>query len=288
MHSEIASKWVGARNKKVAPMRLLAAALGVLLTAAVPAVSQTAPSVRELGPPGGNRPLPGARRRRVDPNWPPKGKTPMTPDGKPDLSGAWNPNAFPENVNLPNALKRQGVEIPFQPWAKELYEKRRANQSADDPEGHCLPPGVPRMNTTPYPFRIVQTPKLIIIVYEGGAHIWRQIFMDGRSHPADPNPTWLGDSIGHWEGDTLVVDTVGFNGLTWLDESGLPSTESLHVIERFSRPDLGHLEIVNIVDDPKAYTKPWSFTTHPVMQKGDLMEYICQENNRDVEHLVGK
>lgn len=231
---------------------------------------------------------PVARSRGGDPNWPPKGPTPMTPDGKPDLSGAWEPNAFAENVNLPNALKRTGVEIPFQAWAKDLYDMRHVNHSADDPEGHCLPPGVPRMNTTPYPFRIMQSPNLTLIVYEGGAHIWRQIFTDGRPHPKDPNPDWLGDSIGHWEGDALVVDTVGFNGKTWIDESGLPTTESLHIIERFRRPDLGHMEIVNTVDDPKAYTKSWSFTTHPVMLKGELMEYICQENNRDVEHLVGK
>ena len=164
----------------------------------------------------------------------------------------------------------------------------RTTISRDDPEARCLPPGVPRMTTTPYPFRIVQTPGLTMIVYEGGAHVWRQIFTDGRAHSDDPNPSWLGESIGQWEGDTFVIDTIGFNGKTWLDEAGLPTTESLHVIERFRRPDFGHLEIENTVDDPKAYTKPWSFTTHPVMLKGELMEYICQENNRDVEHLVGK
>ena len=113
-------------------------------------------------------------------------------------------------------------------------------------------------------------------------------FTDGRPHTEDPNPSWLGDSIGHWDGDTFVIDTVGLNGKAWLDESGLPTTEALHVIERISRPDYGHLVIENIIDDPKAYTKPWSFTTHPVMLKGELMEYICQENNRDVEHLMGK
>jgi hypothetical protein len=266
---------------------LLAVSYTVLAVVAfVPALGQTesAPAPKDFSPS-----LTGpVRARRVDPNWPPKGATPRTADGKPDLSGAWAPNAIRENVDLRATLKKQGVEIPFQPWAEKLYLQRKAAFSKDDPEGHCLPPGVPRMTTTPYPFRIVETPKLYLIVYEGGAHIWRQIFMDGRSHPSDPNPTWLGDSIGHWEGDTLVVDTVGLNGRTWLDESGLPTTESLHVIERFSRPDLGHLEIQNIIDDPKAYTKSWSFTTHPVMLKGDLMEYICQENNRDVQHLVGK
>jgi hypothetical protein len=221
---------------------------------------------------------------KAKPTWPPSGPTPRTADGRPDLSGAWEPNAFRQNVDL----VKTGVEVPFQPWAEKLYREHKDSLSKDDPEGYCLPPGVPRVSTTPYPFRIVQTPNLTIIVYEGGAHVWRQIFTDGRSHSADPDPTWLGESIGHWEGDTFVVDTTSFNGKTWIDESGLPTTESLHVIERFRRLDLGHLEIENTIDDPKAYTKPWKFTTHPVMLKGELMEYICQENNRDIPHLVGK
>jgi hypothetical protein len=218
------------------------------------------------------------------PAWPPSGPTPRTADGKPDLSGNWEPNAFRQNVNLLGT----GVEIPFQPWAEKLYHERKENISKDDPEARCLPPGVPRMSTTPYPFRIVQTPALTVIVYEGGAHVWRQIFMDGRPHSRDPNPSWLGESIGYWEGDTFVVDTIGLNGRTWIDQSGLPTTEALHVIERFRRIDLGHMEIEHTVDDPRAYTKPWKFATHPQMLKGELIEYICQENNKDVEHLVGK
>lgn len=218
------------------------------------------------------------------PAWPPAGPMPRTPDGKPDLSGNWEPNAIRQNVDM----VATGVEVPFQPWAEKLYKERKANISKDDPEARCMPPGVPRMSTTPYPFRIVQTPTLTVIVYEGGAHVWRQIFTDGRPHSQDPNPSWLGESIGHWEGETFVVDTVGLNGKTWIDESGLPTTDALHVIERFRRIDLGHLEIEHTVDDPKAYTKPWKFTTHPVMLRGELIEYICQENNRDVEHLVGK
>jgi hypothetical protein len=237
-----------------------------------PAGSQAYPSATESKP--------GAAKAA----WPPAGPTPHTADGKPDLSGAWAPNAIRQNVDL----VATGVQVPFQPWAEKVYEQHKATISRDDPEARCLPPGVPRMTTTPYPFRIMQTPGLTLIVYEGGAHIWRQIFTDGRPHSEDPNPSWLGESIGHWEGDTFVIDTIGLNGKTWLDEAGLPTTESLHVTERIRRPDFGHLEIENVVDDPKAYTKPWSFTTHPVMLKGELMEYICQENNRDVEHLVGK
>ena len=218
-------------------------------------------------------------------DWPPSGPTPRTADGKPDLSGNWEPNAINMNVDM---VGRGGVAVPFQPWAEALYKERKTNISKDDPEARCLPPGVPRMSTTPYPFRIVQTPNLTVIVYEGGAHIWRQIFTDGRPHSKDPNPSWLGESIGHWEDDTFVVDTIGNNGKTWIDESGLPTTDALHVIERFRRIDLGHMEIEHTVDDPKAYTKPWTFTTRPTMLRGELIEYICQENNRDVEHLVGK
>jgi hypothetical protein len=217
------------------------------------------------------------------PGWPPQGPVPRLADGKPDLSGPWAPNALRINNNISSSVK----DIPLQPWAAELLKLRRANIGKDDPEGFCLPPGVPRTNTTPFPFRIVQS-GLIVIIYEGGAHLWRQIFMDGRPHPKDPNPTWLGDSIGRWEGDTLVVDSVGFNGKSWIDAAGLPTTESLHVIERFRRIDRGYLEIEHTIDDPKAYTKPWTFTIHPMLLDGELMEYICQENNADIQHLVGR
>jgi hypothetical protein len=254
----------------------------------VPSWAQ-APNPNALTAPAGSQqaypaPPTEAKPGAAKPAWPPSGPTPRTADGKPDLSGAWAPNAIRQNVDL----VATGVQVPFQPWAEKVYQQHKDTISKDDPEARCLPPGVPRMTTTPYPFRIVQTPGLTIIVYEGGAHVWRQIFTDGRGHSEDPNPSWLGESIGHWEGDTFVIDTIGLNGKTWLDEAGLPTTESLHVIERIRRTDFGHLETENTIDDPKAYTKPWSFTTHPVMLKGELMEYICQENNKDVEHLVGK
>jgi hypothetical protein len=206
---------------------------------------------------------------------------PKNADGKPDITGAWNPNAIMLNVDM---VGRGGVKVPFQPWAEKAYHEAQAK---NDPEAHCLPPGIPRMSTTPYPFRIVQTPGLTLIVYEGGAHVWRQIFTDGRPHDKDPNPSWLGDSIGKWDGDTFVIDTIGLNGKAWIDESGLPETDKMHVIERIRRVDMGHLEIEHTVDDPGAYTEPWKFTTHPTQLKGELMEYICQENNRDVDHLSG-
>ena len=218
------------------------------------------------------------------PGWPPPGPVPRLADGKPDLSGPWAPNALRINNNADSIVK----DIPMQPWVADLLKQRRARIGKDDPEGFCLPPGVPRSNTTPFPFRIVQSPAYIVIIYEGGAHVWRQIFMDGRPHPKDPNPTWLGDSIGRWDGDTLVVDTVGFNGKSWIDAAGLATTESLHVIERIRRIDRGHLEIEHTIDDPQAYTKPWKFTIQPMLLDGELMEYICQENNKDLQHMVGK
>ena len=218
------------------------------------------------------------------PNWPPSGETPRMPDGKPDLSGNWQPNAIRENVDMVGT----GVEVPMLPWAKELYDKRKANLGKDDPEARCLPPGVPRMTTTPYPWSFVQTKDLLVIIYEGAAHVWRKIFLDGRPHDPQAEETWLGDSIGHWEQDTLVIETVGQNDITWIDAAGIPHTKNMKVIERIRRPDLGHLEIEHTIDDPETFSRPWKFTTKPTLLRGELIEYICQENNKDVEHLVGK
>jgi len=263
-------------------MKLIVRTLTLVIAAAVVAgLSTSSGLVAQEGRGGGRGAGPG---RGGDPNWPPPGPTPRTADGKPDLSGNWQPNAIGANVDM----IRTGVEVPMLPAAKAIYDARKAALGREDPEARCLPPGVPRMSTTPYPWRIIQTPKLIVIVYEGGAHIWRQIFMDGRPHDPKVEQTWLGDSIGHWEGDTLVVDTVGQNDITWIDAAGIPHSTDMKVTERITRPDLGHLEIVHIIEDPKTFSKPWTFTTKPSMLKGELIEYICQENNKDIEHLVGK
>src|SRR5947209_3424401 len=189
----------------------------------------------------------GRGGRGGTPDWPPAGPTPRTADGHPDLAGNWQPNAIRQNVDMVGS----GVEVPMLPAAEALYKKHKGDLSKDDPEARCLPPGVPRMSTTPYPWTIVQTPKLIVIVYEGGAHVWRKIFMDGRPHDPNVVDTWLGDSIGHWEGDTLVIDTVGQTDKTWLDQSGIPHSDALHVIERMRRLDMGHMEIEHTIEDPK-------------------------------------
>jgi hypothetical protein len=181
--------------------------------------------------------------------------------------------------------------VPFQPWAAAVYDYNSVNQSKYDPEGYCLPPGGPRMMATPYPAEIIQLPaeKRILMIFEGATHIWREIFMDGRPHPTgdELNPTYLGHSVGHWEGDTLVVDVVGFNEATWLDYFGHPHTDRLHVVERFSRPDKNTLHFEALIDDPGAYTK--SFTVAwdiPWRANGELTEYICQENNKYLQRLV--
>ena len=226
----------------------------------------------------------------------PVGPTPRLPDGRPDLGngkGAWNPRTI---VNLAG-VGRQGparspvekvIELPFLPWAKAYYEEAQANLAKDDPEALCLPPGIPRMTATPFPFQIYQQPDRVIFIYEGGAHVWRVIYTDGRAHSKDPNPTYLGESIGHWEGDTLVVDVIGFNDRTWLDQDGHPHTEKLHVIERYTRVNELTLRYEFTIDDPGAYSEPWSNSyTIPWAPGAELYEYICQENNQDVRHLFG-
>jgi hypothetical protein len=212
----------------------------------------------------------------------PKGPTPRAKDGKPDLSGVWGPDRR-FIYDITSALK-PGETLPIQPWAAEVTKK---HLSKDDPEANCLPTGVPRI--APYPWKIVQTPTLVVFLFEGNIHSYRQIFLDGRAHPKDPDPTWYGDSIAHWDGDTLVVDSIGFNDKFWFDFAGHPHTEKLHITERYRRTDMGHLESEVTIDDPGAYTKSFTMFGHfPLQTNTEIMEYICNENNQDVNHIVGK
>ena len=182
--------------------------------------------------------------------------------------------------------------VPFQPWAAAVYNYNSLNNSKYDPEGYCLPPGGPRLYATPYPMEIIQQAELkrIVIIFEGGTHVWREIHMDGRSHPksdAIKGQTWLGDSVGHWEGDTLVVDVVGFNEGTWLDYFGHPHTDQMHVIEKYTRPNKGTLHYEATIDDPGAYTKPWTVAWDiPWGANAELQEYICQEHNEYFNRLT--
>jgi hypothetical protein len=182
--------------------------------------------------------------------------------------------------------------VPFQPWAAAVYNYNSLNNSKYDPEGYCLPPGGPRLYATPYPMEIIQQPELkrIVIIFEGGTHVWREIHMDGRPHAkseAIKGQTWLGDSVGHWERDTLVVDVVGFNEGTWLDYYGHPHTDQMHIVEKYTRPNKGTLHYEATIDDPGAYTKPWTVAWDiPWNASGELQEYICQENNQYLGHLT--
>jgi hypothetical protein len=210
-----------------------------------------------------------------------------TTDGKVDLSGFWMPaDNVRHLLNLASEMKQD--EIPLQPWARALYNERIENNGKDHPGVSCLPSGIPEKNNIPDGLKVVQTPDLLIFLYESRT-IYRQVFTDGRSLPKDAQPTWMGYSIGHWEGDTFIVETIGQNGKTWLDMRGLPGTESLRVIEKYTRPTIGTINIDVTIDDPMAYTKPWNVKlTWRLVPDTDLIESICEENSKDLPHMVGK
>jgi hypothetical protein len=209
---------------------------------------------------------------------------PKTRDGQPDLTGIWRIADAKYGQNIAAG----GVQIPFQPWAEALYRERQASFSKDRPSGRCLPHGVPdSFLIIATPFKIVQTPAVTVVLLENQGH-FRQIFTDGRGFPEQTPPTWMGYSIGKWEGDTFVADSIGFNDLTYIDDGGLPHTEAYHSTERFHRRDFGHMEYEITIDDPKAYTKPWKVTIpFELFPDNELMEAVC-ENERDFDRLVGK
>ena len=204
---------------------------------------------------------------------------PRTADGKPDLSGVWaaDPAGDAEYSKAMASLKAL-------PWAEELSQKRQEDLGKDDTDVLCLPPG-PRVSTGVG--KIVQTPNLLVMLFTGT--LYREVFLDGRPLPEDPNPDWMGYSIGHWDGDALVIESTGFNDRTWLDAAGHPHTEALHVTDRVRRRDFGHLEVLRTLVDPKTFTGAW---TIPLQLKLDAdtepLEYVCNENERDRSHLVGK
>jgi hypothetical protein len=192
-------------------------------------------------------------------------------------------------------------EIPFQPWAKALYEFRQANNEKDDPHSRCLPGGPTREIETVNGFEILQMPDLnrVYFTFGGGEHSWRVVYTDSRPLPdvdnPDTIPVYMGYSSAHWEGDTLVVESTGFNEKMWFTQGGLPHTRYLHLTERFSRPDYDTLNYEITVDDPGAYTKPWNgafsvkwnYTSWDGSDAGEIHEYYCQDNNRDVQHMIG-
>ena len=210
---------------------------------------------------------------------------PRAADGKPDFSGVWHAR---DGRAIGNLASAGGVTAPFQPWAAALYKERQDNNGIDRPSGKCLPKSVPdAMTLPPYPFKIVQTPTVTMMLFEIFVS-FRQIHTDGRALPVERHPSWYGYSVGRWEQDTFVVETVGLTDRHWLDDSGYPHSTDLKITERMRRIDFGSMEIEFTFDDPKAYTKPWTVkVAFDLMPDTELLEYVC-ENERDIPHLVGK
>jgi hypothetical protein len=222
---------------------------------------------------------------------------PRTNDGKPDFSGMWFANVpakdyckqkdciqeermAREQINL--GIKLEGG-LPYTEWSKQKMTARRANGGREDPHTYCMPPNFPRAWTLPQYIKIVQTPTLMVVLHEFNA-AYREVFLDGRPLPDNPNPTWNGYSTGHWEGDTLVIETNGIRDDMWLDIQGSPITESARVTERLKRVNFGIMQIEIAVDDPKAYTRPWSVTIEMAVQVDTTMlEEICLDDEQDVK-----
>ena len=222
-------------------------------------------------------------------------KAPKTRDGKTDLSGIWladntpgvkgtNGEPLPEYfISVTFDMKNE--DVPFTPEARAVFLRNLAGEGNNDPGAFCHPMGVPSVSMAPVPFKILQTPGLTAVLYEGDT-VYRQIFTDGRTHAETTIPSWMGYSVGRWEGDAFVVDTTGFNDKSWLDRIGHTHSDAMHVIERFHRRDLGHLDVAFTIDDPKTFTKPVTFTqTYTLTPDADLLEYFCTDNEQDSAHF---
>jgi hypothetical protein len=211
-------------------------------------------------------------------------------EGNAGATLATNPPGGLDNpaMYLPTNLKIE--DVPFLPWARAVYAYRQAETTKDDPHVRCKASGGPRMHHTPYGTEFIDVPEQqrLYILGVGGPHTWRTVYMDGREHPSSPPLTFAGHSIGWWEGGTLVVDTVGFNEKFWLTREGIPHTSALHLTERFTRTDYDTMIYQATIDDPGAYSAPWTGGWYMRWQEGqEMYEYICQENNRDIEHMFG-
>jgi hypothetical protein len=248
--------------------KLLVAAITIAGLAA-PALSGAQELPRRLGGENGPKKAAEAATRTV----------PKLADGTVDLSGVWTGGG---DAPIPRLLKKGELDSLLLPWAKQ---KMASIKEADDPYFYCMPGGPLRI-TGGFAWRLVQHPtehaKYIFMLQEGNAHSFRQIFMDGRKHPEDPSPTWYGHSIGHWEGNALVVDTVGLNDRFWLDSAGTPHTEQLHLVERYTRTDFNTLQRVVTIEDPGTFTKPFTVTYTAKLGTPDseIIEYFCVENNQ--------
>ena len=239
------------------------------------------------------------------------GPVPKAADGHPDLTGLWDyyrdrpqnrpatpapppPAAagtgfgpvVPNTSNFFNIGIQLKDGLPFTPWAAEIRKQRMSTNNQDNPDAHCLPIGLTQLHMHPQPRKIIQTPAVTVILYEAQGGV-RQIFTDGRPLPKDVEPWWYGYSVGHWDGNSLVVETTGFRDDVWLDVEGSPLTSTGKMTERFTRVDYGHMNIDVTVEDPKAYTKPWTVTIkHRISLNTDLIEFICNENEKDATHYT--
>jgi hypothetical protein len=223
---------------------------------------------------------------------------PRTSNGKPDLSGIWYLEAPPcppagcadyqGGPEFQNFGAKVPGGLPYQPWAAELVRQRSEQLGKDDPVGLCRPPGALRLLTFPPPRKFIQLPGLFVILSERDV-TYRQIFMDGRPLPVDPEPSWNGFSVGQWDGDTLVVETTGLRDGAWLDRRGSPLTDAARLTERYRRVSYGRIEIAVTVDDAKAYLRPWTATLTQVLAVDtELLDYHCMDNEKDANRLVGK
>ncbi|HEX7237783.1 MAG TPA: hypothetical protein VF405_12525 [Gammaproteobacteria bacterium] len=252
----------------------------VLAAAAVPAEAQWQ-RVRDASLPRDGRPNLSAPAPRVN--------------GTPDLSGVWQPEGEPlpagieaieGDLRFPKHMINIGADLeggqpPMQPAAAEIL---KAREGVENPGAYCKPTGVPALNALVLPFKIVQTPRLVVVLHEEN-QVFRQIFLDDRKPVEGAVPRFMGYSTGRWEGDALVVETVGFNDQGWLDGMGHPNTDRMHVTERFRRPDAGHLELQVTINDPGAYTSAFTYTVKSTLvPEDDLLEYFCTENEKDSEH----
>jgi hypothetical protein len=240
--------------------------------------------------------------------------TPRAPNGRPDLSGVWrteferpgeNERLFGDAVkgidvpgDDPRTFSRYSLNIladfkpeesPLRPEAAELFRRNAENRGSASPTAQCLPQGVPRADLFNYlPYKMIQNPGVIVVLYELDG-MYREIYTDGRKLPMDSQPSWLGYSVGRWDGDTLVVDAIGFNDKSWLDTTGHPHSEEMRLQERFHRRDFGHMELSVTVNDPKMYTRPFTVKVNQVLiPDTDVLENVCNENERDRPHLKGR
>ncbi len=228
---------------------------------------------------------------------------PRLPDGHPDLSGTWHAAQNRQCKNAKGEAVPCGIELggsplggnlgrnlpggflPYQPWARKVFDERHAALSIDDPHVRCLPDNPPRHWTLPHLTKIIQTPKQLALLYEVNA-MYRQIFIDGRSFPADMNPSWIGYSVGHWDGDSLVVETRGFRDDLWADTWGSPMSDAAKMTEKFTRKNFGSMEIELTIDDPKVYTKPFTVVLNEGLEPDtELAEEICAEGEKDYDRL---